>query len=676
MANFQTTGAGAVAVRISGLTVGGIQFNSTVGYTIAPGNFSSITFNDGNAATSVAFIDVAATDTANHTISANLVLADSLIIDHAGAGTLWLTGNISGTGKSLTKTGPGTLVLGASGNTNSYVGPTVITGGVVRVDHPRALGGDSGGDISVSGGAKVLFNTTGIRTGSIGGYEITLGDATLERAHSGVGNVILGPTGAPSQRGNLVVTGQALINNTAVDDGIVSRRFILRMDQVEVRDGGTLTLQTASNASLASTVLAGGGEIILRAGGSLTTTGPGWITFGDPNAVPETPAWIAEGTSLNEATLRLGALTNQFSHLPGGRRLTINGHGAGGLRVEAGVSRIIAPAGAGFAFLPADFVEGADGVNGLRGTGGTLTLAPTDAVATLAVGGAGDPASTLAAPAHALPVKLGIDRAGAGAAEYTIHGSATNMNNWGGLVVRETAGAVRAALASDWSPTGAAATSLDLLGGTLDLDGHDLELTGAATLVNGLLEGAATVSSTLRAQGITKSGNGTVTIAPNVVFDAGAGGFSMTGGTLRVGDPTAPATLSILGGYHQNGGSLELFVAGAGSYSSLLVDGVATLGGELHISLPMHYTPSPGQVFALFQADLITGTFVNLAPGGRLALVDGRGTFGTRLTAVPGGSQWELADFQAAVVAPEPSSVAFGILVASATLVARRPRRR
>lgn len=75
--------------------------------------------------------------------------------------------------------------------------------------------------------------------------------------------------------------------------------------------------------------------------------------------------------------------------------------------------------------------------------------------------------------------------------------------------------------------------------------------------------------------------------------------------------------------------TLELDLGGIadGAFDQLLVGGEATLGGLLRIGLLDGFVPEASDTFTVLDADVLNGAFENVAPGGRLAISGGQGTF-------------------------------------------------
>ncbi len=162
--------------------------NSARSYTIAPGTGGALQMVSG---TTPATIQVAA---GSHSITSRIVLSSNLAINVATGSTLSIGGAISGAGKSLTKTGAGTLTLSGA---DSFTGGITVSGGSLI-----ARGGASiGGALTIGAGGKVTLDASdAIGNPLDGGAEsapISSGAAAVDSAavgHASVGAANVGGT--------------------------------------------------------------------------------------------------------------------------------------------------------------------------------------------------------------------------------------------------------------------------------------------------------------------------------------------------------------------------------------------------------------------------------------------------------------------------------------------------
>ncbi len=146
------------------------------------------------------------------------------------AGSLTLAGIISGNGSSLTVSGPGTLILGAS---NTFTGTTTANnGGIVSVSADNNLGPApatptagllnlEGGGLSASANLTLSPNR-GIAVGNLGGTLDVAAGATL--TYAGTIANITGESGSLTKTGNGILaltTANTYTNGTNVNGGSV-----------------------------------------------------------------------------------------------------------------------------------------------------------------------------------------------------------------------------------------------------------------------------------------------------------------------------------------------------------------------------------------------------------------------------------------------------------------------
>ncbi|HEY2785275.1 MAG TPA: autotransporter-associated beta strand repeat-containing protein [Fimbriiglobus sp.] len=232
-----------------------------------------------------------------------------------------------------------------------------------------------------------------------------------------------------------------------------------------------------------------------------------------------------------------------------GAALEIMGTGTGGLRVE-GTSAFIGTSGSPSFYSAAR-------INGLTGTGGTLTFAPSNAGMTLNL-----------APTAASVVQLGVASSGAGVVPVTIGASANDLANWGGLVVKGSSGGGTTAANLATNQTFASTT---IIGGTLSI-GNGVTLTSPLSIATGgTLGGTGTVTGAIaiNAGGILAPGNsiGTLSAGAGVTTWAPAGQYTVEYDTTS--------------GVFTSGTSIDYF----NSAGSLTVSASNTAGNQFVINL-------------------------------------------------------------------------------------------
>jgi autotransporter-associated beta strand protein len=122
-------GSASVTVTLDGnRTLSGLSFSNSSGghYTLASGSGGTLTLaNSGNV------VPIQVADNGGQVmIDVQLTLQDSVAIDVGTSANLTLSGSITGTGKSLIKTGLGILTLSSTSNT--YDGDTTVDAGTLK----------------------------------------------------------------------------------------------------------------------------------------------------------------------------------------------------------------------------------------------------------------------------------------------------------------------------------------------------------------------------------------------------------------------------------------------------------------------------------------------------------------------------------------------------------------
>ncbi len=135
----------------SARTIRSLTFNSAADSTVTIRTTSTatsttaanLTFDGGGAG---AAVTVDADSAGAHIIGVNatggsIVLADNLIITNSGTEQIQFAREIVGSGKSITKEGPGRIILGtASSGSSTFSGGVILNGGVIQVNNATGLG--------------------------------------------------------------------------------------------------------------------------------------------------------------------------------------------------------------------------------------------------------------------------------------------------------------------------------------------------------------------------------------------------------------------------------------------------------------------------------------------------------------------------------------------------------
>lgn len=448
------------------VNLGGFTLNIESGGLIKSGATASIISNGTLTAGGTS-----AGELITHVDATRSLTISAVIANNSGPGVV-----------GVTKAGAGTLTLSGI---NTYTGNTIINNGILVMSERRALG--TGNLILDGTGAELQANFNNAANASIA--NITINNGTIRRTDASGSK-----TGFLSAGTTLTINGAG----TLIDQGGDGVGGFLTIDgPIVVNNGGTLTL----NASTANDEVRLGGSqsITVAAGGTVATTGSGTVTVGGSFG----RTIVGQGSSASEATLSLGANPTHSYNAGTALKVDGTGSGTGGLRIEGTQANV-------------DALVTAARLQGLTGTGGTLTIAYSD-----------NGSRTISDdPSTGSNVKLGLDSSGGSAPIYTLGAADNDLANYNGLVVK--GGTV--VVGKNQSFTGAGTTTLDLLGGTLQIHSgtgsRTLEFEGAATLAGGTLLGTVAgggLSGTLKVRGDLHSEGTTLFNSPNITMSPSSG---------------------------------------------------------------------------------------------------------------------------------------------------------
>lgn len=261
------TAARTVTINTTSRTVGALNIGDPTtaffGFTLAANGGANLTFNNNGANAGL----VQTNTTVSDIISAPLVLADNLGVTNTS--TLTLSGVISGAGKSITKSGAGTLALN---NANTFSGGVNLNVGKLILGHATALGATAG-TFSIAGGTTldgsvanlVIANKNPV---ALNGNFIFTGTQNL---NLGAGAFSLGS--AAGSR-TITVSANTLTLGGSLADGVATN--------LAKAGAGTLTLAGTNTYSGGATVSAGALCFLNTAAqpGSGTTTVAAGATLG------------------------------------------------------------------------------------------------------------------------------------------------------------------------------------------------------------------------------------------------------------------------------------------------------------------------------------------------------------------------------------------------------------
>ena len=275
-------GTGAVDLGdTSGTNSASLLFHSASGFSVA----NAITVRSGTSGT----LTLGGVNTSGvNTFSGAIALSHHLVVTAATGGEVDFNGVISGNGFGLTKTGAGTVKLGAP---NTFTGLTTVSAGTLAYGVSNAL---ASGAATISSGATLDLNGFSGVIGSLAGAgRVVLGSGTLT---AGGNHASTAFSGAVSGAGSLFKTGAGTMTlsgaNSYTGETILQRGTLaidsdLRLGQGgRLRfAGGTLRVTSSVSTSRAVQVDAEGGTIdsnghVVIVSGSISGTLDGFTKIG------------------------------------------------------------------------------------------------------------------------------------------------------------------------------------------------------------------------------------------------------------------------------------------------------------------------------------------------------------------------------------------------------------
>ena len=391
IATFDNTGLAATTAAVQlngGITAGGLVFNTSGGgYTIGLGGADGTLTLDNTGVGPASISDNAGTQI----IAAPIALNSNLTISVANAAdSLTLSGAVSGTNRTLTKTGAGTLTLSAA---NSYSGGTTVSAGTLRTTVDNALGSGSltANAPVILGGSESIGSLSGSSGGSV---SVAAGKTLAVNQTSGgalAGSLTLGTTGAGANLSQTGTSSLTLSGVTTINQGSTIAEI----------GSGALQLNVASGSSIGSGVMvAVGGSATLQLAGMNSALADPSMAATERAAIVNTSTAAAGIDVLPGAMQQVGGIDGDGTNPPGNVVLEDNSS----LTADhINQTSLVIGSGATFTIAP----SAADGspMAGLGSTGGlVLAGSLTPASSFVATSGSllGASGGTIAAPSVSL----------------------------------------------------------------------------------------------------------------------------------------------------------------------------------------------------------------------------------------------------------------------------------
>lgn len=571
---------------------------------------------------------------------------------------------------------------------------------------------NSGGTIQALNGSTVQFfdgiTISGGELTTVGsGQLVTLGTVnTVFEDLTISGNLVTGSRGDITLRGQIVNTGSMTINP------------------------GNATSDTLLEVELIGATLTGGGVVTLAGGSSITGVAGGTLTLanqtvqgsdsfgrGQINVVVQNGSLIDANTTGATLVLdphsSLGVINQGTIRASNGGVLLTTGAGGGVYQNTGGT--IIAASGSEVQFTDSAHIIG--GTLQSQGSGVFRTLSSVNTIfedltfsgnlvtnsrGDLTIRGTINNQGTMTInPGNATSdTILEIEATGAtltGGGTITMNGNtstrisgntagvltlAHQTINGGGQVGSGAIGIVNQSMSLIHANVNGGIISLDVGGGGLINEGTLRASNGGLLSIsdsfvnNGIMDAQAASRIDVNAT-LTNGLNGLMMGSGEIEVS----GSMLNQGTIAPGN--SAGTLFIDNGSGSNlsfdpTATLSIELASSSLFDRLTVSGNVRLGGTLELSLLGGYLPDASDVFTIltsnFSAANSFGQFANVADGGQLITLDGRGMFTVNYfeTFIPGTDRVQLSNF-VFIGVPEPSSaLALTVLAVAGWATSRR----
>jgi fibronectin-binding autotransporter adhesin len=595
-----------------------------------------------------------------------------------GGATLAFTGQVTGPGGYLVKSGPGTLLLSGA---NTYSGGTAVSAGIVRAGSTSAFGT---GSMTVGSGATLdLANLSNTVASLDGGGVVTLGSGTLT-LNTGV-STRYGDAGTNQNFTGTISGSGGLVKNGGPGQTQTLSGMANSYTGPTTVNGGTLAVNSIANGNAASSIGASGsaaGNLVLNGGtlqylgagnstDRLFTLGPSSTSALDASGTgalhfANTGALAFSGVSGTAQTVTLTGSSSADNSLS--LQLTDNGTGKTSLsKTGTGTWILKNPAStytgvttiAG-GVLGVDKLANANQASSIGASAGDAGNLVIGSGSTLRYTGAGDTTDRLFTLSSGVSF---IESSGTGAIVFSNTGSAqysgsgsrtlalggtnTGLNVMGGTIIDGTGGTTTLAKndAGTWALTGNNTYTGNTVinGGILQLGNGGTSgsiasaniINAAGTLVFDRSDTLALAGTISGAGDVVQQGTGTTTLTAANTY---TGGTRIAAGTLQLG--SGGANGSILGDVTDNG-TLAFNRSDIYAFGGLISGTGAVIqrgGGTAILTAANTYkgatTVAAGSLLVNGDQSAATGA-TTVQTGGALG---GKGTIGGNVTVADGGT--------------------------------------
>jgi T5SS/PEP-CTERM-associated repeat protein len=543
-------------------------------------------------------------------------------------GLLWIADGAGSIGQlSITNGGRVDDTDAVIGNGNGSTG-TVTVGDQI----PGIFGSQwiNSATLTVGGGGIISQNagngTLNIRTNG----HVQNTDAFVARTPGSIGQVNLNsPAAQWLNTGNLTIAQRGK-GNVHITAGAIQNVNGTIGD--ESSSTGTVIVEGADSIWFNTGQLyvgdAGMGTLLIESGGSVSSTIASYLAF-QPGSTG-TAVVRGAGSRWNPSYLAVGWAGSGSLTIEDGGRISF---GESAIGLATGSTGTVLVTGAGSGWNNNGDIYIGDGGNGSLSIEAGATASDHDGII-------GDVQGVTGAVIVKGP---GSSWTNSNLTEVGFSGTATLSIEAGGHVSGNN-GTIGSFTGGNGTATVAGADSTWTMTGRLEIGGSFNMPGGIGTLnINPGGTVSAAQSTTIFSDGHLHLAGGTLDTA-SVSFQGG-GAFNWTSGTLHVGTYNGNLTnqggtlapghsagsTTIVGNYtQQTGSTMEIEIGGPGQgtqYDFVNVTGNALIDGKLKLLIISGFTPTPSQVFVIFDSNSLLGVFENAGNGQRLATTDGGASF-------------------------------------------------